>query len=76
MYWWLQQQMSVYQENRFAEKYQVLMRMCARVFSSRREGETLREYVGRLNLSGDKRQDLWYLTQLFERVHYGYKDVE
>lgn len=76
MYWWLQRQMSIYEESRFTEKYQVLMRICERVLSSRREGETLREYVARLNVSGDKRQDLWYLTQLFERVHYGYKDVE
>ncbi len=74
--WWLHRQMSTYQDSRYAEKYKLLMRLFESVFSNRQQGETLREYVNRLTISGDKRQDLWYLTQLYERVHYGYKEIE
>ncbi|MFY0544807.1 DUF4129 domain-containing transglutaminase family protein [Brevibacillus sp. H7] len=74
--WWIHRQMSTQQDSRYAEKYKLLLRLFENVFTNRHQGETLREYVNRLTISGDKRQDLWYLTQLYERVHYGYKDME
>lgn len=73
--WWLQRRMSTYQEQQFSQKYHVLLSMFEHVVARRYPGETLREYVNRLSISGDKRQDLYYLTQLFERAFYGYKDI-
>jgi len=73
--WWLQRKMATYQEQNFPQKYQVLLSMFEHVVAKRHPGETLREYVNRLSISGDKRQDLFYLTQLFERALYGYKDI-
>ncbi|WP_420829071.1 DUF4129 domain-containing transglutaminase family protein [Brevibacillus fulvus] len=74
--WWLRRQLSEYQEEQFTQKYQVLLKMLERIFYTRHEGETLREYVNRLSVSGEKRQDLWYLTQMYERVQYGTKQME
>jgi len=74
--WWLHRKLSTYQEDQFADRYKVLLSLFEQVFATRREGETLREYVNRLTISGDKRQDLFYLTQLFERILYGYKGIE
>jgi transglutaminase-like putative cysteine protease len=74
--WWIHRQMNAQQDSRYAEKYKLLLRLFESVFTNRHHGETLREYVNRLTISGDKRQDLWYLTQLYERVHYGYKEME
>ncbi len=73
--WWLQRKMATYQEQQFSQKYQVLLSMFEHVVAPRNRGETLREYVNRLSISGDKRQELYYLTQLFERAFYGYKDI-
>jgi len=36
----------------------------------------LREYVNRLTIPGDKRQDLRYLTEMYERAIYGFKEME
>jgi len=74
--WWIHRQMSVQQAGRYTEKYKLLLRLFERVFTDRHPGETLREYVNRLTITSDKRQDLWYLTQLYERIHYGYKEME
>lgn len=74
--WWMRKQMATYSEDRFVEKYGKLLSLYERVLMNRQEGETLREYVKRLSVSGDVRQDLWYLTNLYEQVHYGYKDIE
>jgi hypothetical protein len=57
-------------------RYNLLIRMMESVYTRRQKGETLREYVGRISIPGDKRQDLRYLTELYERVIYGYKDME
>jgi transglutaminase-like putative cysteine protease len=74
--WWLQQQMSSYPNDRYEDRYRLLLRLVEHLYSRRRQGETLREYVSRLVISGDKRQDLWYLTHVYERMLYGYKDIE
>jgi transglutaminase-like putative cysteine protease len=74
--WWLQRQMSSYPDDRYADRYKLLLRLMEHLYSRRGQGETLREYVGRLTISGDKRQDLWYLTNLYERMLYGYKEIE
>ncbi|NGQ97062.1 transglutaminase domain-containing protein [Brevibacillus sp. SYP-B805] len=74
--WWLRRKMSTYQEQQFPQKYQVLLTLFEKTVAPRKPGETLREYVRRLTIPSDKRQDLFYLTQLFERVHYGYKEIE
>lgn len=73
--WWLRRKMATYQEEQFSQRYQVLLSMFEHVVARRHPGETLREYVNRLAISGDKRQDLFYLTQLFERAFYGYKEI-
>jgi transglutaminase-like putative cysteine protease len=73
--WWLKRQMSAYQEDHFHKKYEKLLYMCERILFPRKPAETLREYVQRLSLSGDKRQDLLYLTKLYEKVCYGYKEI-
>ncbi len=74
--WWLKRKLTITPEGRFTEKYGTLMVLFEKIIAPRNPGETLREYVNRLQISGDKRQDLWYLTQLFERILYGYKEVE
>ncbi|MGD8191786.1 DUF4129 domain-containing transglutaminase family protein [Brevibacillus ginsengisoli] len=74
--WWIRKQIATYSEDRFVEKYGKLLALYERVLMNRREGETLREYVRRLSVPGDVRQDLWYLTNLYEQIHYGYKELE
>lgn len=74
--WWLHRRMNMYSTQHFPEKYTALMQLVERIFTRRNNGETLREYVRRLNVSGDNRQDLLYLTQLFERILYGFKEIE
>ncbi|UFJ40974.1 DUF3488 and transglutaminase-like domain-containing protein [Brevibacillus humidisoli] len=74
--WWLQRKLDTYGESRFREKYGTLLLLYERVMMPRQDGETLREYVKRLHLPGDVRQDLWFLTQLYERMLYGFKEVE
>ncbi|MBO8164715.1 MAG: transglutaminase domain-containing protein [Brevibacillus sp.] len=74
--WWLQRRIDACGNERFAEKYGALLLLYERMVMPRKEGETLREYVKRLRVSGEVRQDLWFLTQLYERVLYGYKDLE
>ncbi|WP_255298571.1 DUF4129 domain-containing transglutaminase family protein [Brevibacillus dissolubilis] len=74
--WWMQRKMATYQPEQFMEKYTTLLVLCERVIAPRKSGETLREYVKRLQVSGDQRQDLMYLTHLYEKVSYGFKDIE
>ncbi|MGE5702360.1 MAG: DUF4129 domain-containing transglutaminase family protein, partial [Clostridia bacterium] len=74
--WVLHRKMTAYPTHRFTDRYQALLMLVEALFSRRRTGETLREYVSRLDVSGDKRQDLLYLTQLFERMLYGFKELE
>lgn len=74
--WWLHRRMTSSAAQRFPDRYNALMHLVERIFSRRQNGETLREYVKRLEVSADKRQDLLYLTQLFERVLYGLKELE
>lgn len=76
MIWWIRKQIATYPEDRFSEKYSKLLLLFERILMNRQAGETLREYVKRLSVSGDVRQDLWYLTNLYEQVHYGYKELE
>jgi transglutaminase-like putative cysteine protease len=74
--WWIKRQMSTYEGRHYTDKYRLLLRLAESVLSRRQPGETLREYVTRLTISGDKRQDLWYLTELYERMYYGFKEME
>lgn len=74
--WWLRRQMNGNPSTRYSDRYNLLMRMMEKVYTRRRPGETLREYVARLTIPGDKRQDLRYLTELYERTIYGYKEME
>lgn len=74
--WWLRRQMTGNSSAPYNDRYNLLIRMMERVYTRRRTGETLREYVDRLTISGDKRQDLRYLTELYERAIYGYKEME
>lgn len=74
--WWLRRQMNNERSTEYNVRYNLLMRMMESVYTRRQKGETLREYVGRITIPGDKRQDLRYLTELYERVIYGYKDME
>lgn len=74
--WWLRRQMQSERSTQYDVRYNLLMRMMESVYSRRRAGETLREYVGRISIPGDKRQDLRYLTELYERTVYGCKEME
>ncbi|MDF2683860.1 MAG: hypothetical protein K0R47_5050 [Brevibacillus sp.] len=74
--WWLRRQMKNERSTQYNVRYNLLIRMMESVYTRRQKGETLREYVGRISIPGDKRQDLRYLTELYERVIYGYKDME
>ncbi|MFD2368625.1 DUF4129 domain-containing transglutaminase family protein [Brevibacillus sp. GCM10020057] len=74
--WWLRRQMKGERSTQYDVRYKLLMRMMESVYTRRREGETLREYVGRITIPGDKRQDLRYLTELYERVVYGCRSME
>ncbi|MGC5328783.1 DUF4129 domain-containing transglutaminase family protein [Brevibacillus sp. SYSU BS000544] len=76
MIWWVRKQIATYPEDRFIDKYSKLLFLYEKILMNRQEGETLREYVKRLSVSGDVRQDLWYLTNLYEQIHYGFKEVE
>jgi len=73
--WWLRRQMKNERSTQYDVRYNLLLRMMESVYTRRRAGETLREYVGRITIPGDKRQDLRYLTELYERVIYGYKEM-
>ncbi|MFF2532902.1 DUF3488 and DUF4129 domain-containing transglutaminase family protein [Brevibacillus sp. NPDC058079] len=74
--WWMRRQLNQERSSEFPDRYHLLMRMMERVYTRRQPGETLREYVGRMTLPADKRQDLRYLTELYERTVYGYKQME
>lgn len=50
--------------------------MMEQVYTRRQSGETLREYASRITIPADKRQDLRYLTEMYERTVYGYKELE
>ncbi len=73
--WWWKRRLSAFEETRFTDKYGMLLVMFERMLLPRRPGETLREYVHRLSVPGETRQDLWYLTKLYERICYGSKEI-
>ncbi|MEJ8548543.1 transglutaminase TgpA family protein [Brevibacillus borstelensis] len=75
-YWWLQRQMRSQPSEQYSDRYKLLLQMIQHLHSRREPGETLREYVKRISLTGDKRQDLQYLTHLYERFHYGCREIE
>ncbi|MGE7271322.1 DUF4129 domain-containing transglutaminase family protein [Brevibacillus panacihumi] len=74
--WWLRRKWSQLEKDQYADRYHLLMRMMESVHSRRQAGETMREYVNRLHISGDKRQDLRFLTEIYERMIYGMKGIE
>ncbi|USG66375.1 DUF3488 and transglutaminase-like domain-containing protein [Brevibacillus ruminantium] len=74
--WWLQRKMRNHPNELYEDRYNLLMQLVQHVHSRREPGETLREYVKRIELTGDKRQDLQYLTHWYERVHYGCREME
>ncbi|WP_339167270.1 transglutaminase domain-containing protein [Brevibacillus sp. FSL L8-0520] len=75
-YWWLQRQMRSHPNEHYSDRYKLLLQMIQHLHSRREPGETLREYVKRIALTGDKRQDLQYLTHLYERLYYGCREME
>ncbi|MGG1662581.1 transglutaminase TgpA family protein [Brevibacillus sp. NRS-1366] len=74
--WWLRRQMNSDRSTHYKERYNLLMRMVESIYVRRQAGETLREYVSRLTIPGDKRQDLRYLTEMYERAVYGFQEME
>lgn len=74
--WWLKRKLDTYGEPHFRTKYGTLLLLYEQVLGARQAGETLREYVQRLHVSRDVRQDLWLVTQLYERMLYGYREIE
>ncbi|MFP3393311.1 DUF4129 domain-containing transglutaminase family protein [Brevibacillus sp. SIMBA_040] len=74
--WWLRRQIHNERSTQYKDRYNLLIRMVESVYARRRAGETLREYVNRLTIPGDKRQDLRYLTEIYERAIYGFKEME
>jgi len=74
--WWLRRKMDGMQSSPYQERYNLLIHMMESLYTRRKAGETLREYVNRLGISGEKRQDLRYLTEMYERTVYGLKGME
>ncbi|WP_103108334.1 DUF4129 domain-containing transglutaminase family protein [Brevibacillus reuszeri] len=74
--WWLRRQIHNERSTQYKDRYNLLIRMVESVYARRQAGETLREYVSRLTIPGDKRQDLRYLTEMYERAIYGFKEME
>lgn len=74
--WWLHRKMNHLESSLYADRFVLLMRMVESVYTRRKSGETIREYVNRLSIPGDKRQDLRYLTEMYERMIYGLKGME
>ncbi|GED68177.1 protease [Brevibacillus reuszeri] len=74
--WWLRRQIHNERSTQYKDRFNLLMRMVESVYARRQAGETLREYVNRLTIPGDKRQDLRYLTEMYERAIYGFKEME
>ncbi|MCM3081570.1 MULTISPECIES: transglutaminase domain-containing protein [Brevibacillus] len=74
--WWLRRKMNHLESNQYPDRFHLLMRMVESVYTRRKSGETIREYVNRLSIPGDKRQDLRYLTEMYERMIYGLKGME
>ena len=74
--WWLRRQIHNERSTQYKDRYNLLIRMVESVYARRQAGETLREYVNRLTIPGDKRQDLRYLTEIYERAIYGFKEME
>lgn len=74
--WWIRRQINNERSTQYKERYTLLMRMVESMYARRQTGETLREYVSRLTISGDKRQDLRYLTEMYERTIYGFQEME
>ncbi|MBG9801639.1 transglutaminaseTgpA domain-containing protein [Brevibacillus laterosporus] len=74
--WWLQRKMTQYAQDDFPRRFTLVLTIFEKMVSPRHSGETLREYVNRLQISGDKRQDLLYLTTIYEKMLYGLKEME
>ncbi|WP_312113473.1 transglutaminase TgpA family protein [Brevibacillus reuszeri] len=74
--WWLRRQIHNERSTQYKDRFNLLMRMVESMYARRQAGETLREYVNRLTIPGDKRQDLRYLTEMYERAIYGFKEME
>jgi len=74
--WWFTRKLSVTQKKHFTQKYETLLLLFQRLFMPRGVGETLREYVKKLSVAGDTRQELRYLTELYERICYGNKEID
>ncbi|OAJ75019.1 hypothetical protein AYJ08_06440 [Brevibacillus sp. SKDU10] len=74
--WWLQRKMTQYAQDDFPRRFTLVLTIFEKMVSPRYSGETLREYVNRLQISGDERQDLLYLTTIYEKMLYGLKEME
>jgi hypothetical protein len=74
--WWLRRQMDKMEASPYQDRYRIMIRMVESFYSRRQAGETMREYVNRISIPGDKRQDLRYLTELYEQAVYGLKGIE
>lgn len=74
--WWLRRQIDQDKSNKYTDRFNLLLRMIEQVYTRRQSGETLREYASRITIPADKRQDLRYLTEMYERTVYGYKELE
>ncbi|WP_232697633.1 transglutaminase family protein [Brevibacillus daliensis] len=74
--WWLARKVERYSKEEFPNRYSLLITIFEKAVSPREPGETLREYVKRLRITGDKKQDLLYATTMYEKMLYGYKDME
>lgn len=74
--WWLRRQIDLDKSNKYTDRFNLLLRVMERVYTRRQSGETLREYASRITIPADKRQDLRYLTEMYERTVYGYKELE
>ncbi|QOS98855.1 transglutaminase domain-containing protein [Brevibacterium sp. JNUCC-42] len=74
--WWLQRKMTQYAQDDFPRRFSLVLTIFEKMVSPRHSGETLREYVNRLQISGDKRQDLLYLITIYEKTLYGLKEME
>ncbi|WP_421617180.1 transglutaminase TgpA family protein [Brevibacillus sp. TJ4] len=74
--WWLRRKMDQLESGAYQDRYRMMIRMVESFYTRRQEGETMREYVNRISMPGEKRQDLRYLTELYEQAVYGLKGME
>lgn len=60
----------------FREQYLALLGILGRDYSPRSAHETVREYIDRLELSYDEKDDIRQVTRLFEEMVYGRREAE